>query len=182
MYIKLTFHPDLKPFLLQLKRDFTKLDIRSYKFLHTSTSIRLYHVLKTIFMVGIKHHPQLSLAELKEMLGVSDKYNPYNNFKQRVLDEAQRRLAENTDIKFAYEEVKERKKVVGLVFHIAENQPSWLTENRTVDGEAEVVPQTFFEEMFLKVEKWGVSREVLTLFNRYSNGGSRASGLRLHGF
>ncbi|NJR46911.1 MAG: hypothetical protein HC775_14695 [Hyellaceae cyanobacterium CSU_1_1] len=25
------------------------------------------------------------------------------------------------------------------------------------------MPQTFFEEMFLKVEKWGVSREVLTL-------------------
>ena len=40
MYIKLTFHPDLRPFLLQLKRDFTKFDIRSYKFLHTSTSLR----------------------------------------------------------------------------------------------------------------------------------------------
>lgn len=162
MYIKLTFHPDLRPFLLQLKRDFTKFDIRSYKFLHTSTSIRLYHILKQYYGRN-KLHPKIELQELKDMLGVGDKYNPYNNFKQRVLDEAQRRLAENTDIRFTYDETKERKKVVGLVFHIEENHPAWLNENKTEDAEAEEVPQTFFNEIFPKVEKWGVSREVLSL-------------------
>lgn len=162
MYVKLTFHPDLKPFLLQLKRDFTKLDIRSYRFLHTSTSIRLYHILKQFF--GRKKlNPKLDLQELKEMLGVGDKYNPYNNFKQRVLDDAQKRLSENTDIRFTYDEIKERKKVIGLVFHIEENEPLWLKDNRTEDGTAEEVPQTFFDELFIKVESWGIGREVLNL-------------------
>lgn len=162
MYIKLTFHPDLRPFLLQLKRDFTKFDIRSYKFLHTSTSIRLYHILKQYYGRN-KLHPKIDLQELKDMLGVGDKYNPYNNFKQRVLDEAQRRLGENTDIRFTYDETKERKKVVGLVFHIEENHPAWLNENKIEDAESEEVPQTLFNEIFPKVEKWGVSREVLSL-------------------
>ncbi len=162
MYIKLTFHPDLRPFLLQLKRDFTKFDIRSYKFLHTSTSIRLYHILKQYYG-RFKPNPKLDLQELKDMLGVGDKYNPYNNFKQRVLDEAQRRLAESTDIRFTYDEVKDRKKVVGLIFHIEENHPAWLNENKTEDAESEEVLPTLFNEIFPKVEKWGVSREVLTL-------------------
>lgn len=162
MYIKLTFHPDLRPFLLQLKRDFTKFDIRSYKFLHTSTSIRLYHILKQYYG-RFKPNPKLDLQELKDMLGVGDKYNPYNNFKQRVLDEAQRRLAESTDIRFTYDEVKDRKKVVGLVFHIEENHPAWLNDNKIEDAESEEVLPTLFNEIFPKVEKWGVSREVLTL-------------------
>ena len=36
-YIVLNFHPKLKPYLLELKRDFTKFDIRNYKFLHSGT-------------------------------------------------------------------------------------------------------------------------------------------------
>jgi plasmid replication initiation protein len=162
MYVKLTFHPDLKPFLLQLKRDFTKLDIRTYRFLHTSTSIRLYHILKQ-FYGRKKIHPKLNLQELKEMLGVGDKYNPYNNFKQRVLDDAQKRLSENTDIRFDYEEVKERKKVVGLIFHISENQPEILKDAQTEQFVITEKPKSFFDEVFAKVENWGISKEVLSL-------------------
>jgi plasmid replication initiation protein len=168
MYVKLTFHPDLKPFLLQLKRDFTKLDIRTYKFLHTSTSIRLYHILKQFF--GRRNYkPRIDLQELKDMLGVGDKYNPYNNFKQRVLDDAQKRLSNNTDIRFEYDEVKDRKKVVGLVFYISENEPKWmqttLSEQTTLTEYVidKSVPLTFLDELYLKVEKWSISKEVLSL-------------------
>jgi plasmid replication initiation protein len=170
MYVKLTFHPDLKPFLLQLKRDFTKLDIRTYKFLHTSTSIRLYHILKQFY--GRRNYkPRIELQELKDMLGVGDKYNPYNNFKQRVLDDAQKRLSNNTDIRFEYDEIKDRKKVVGLVFHILENEPKWMQTTLTVTEQttlAEYVidksePLSFLDELYLKVEKWNISKEVLSL-------------------
>jgi Initiator Replication protein len=162
MYVKLTFHPDLKPFLLQLKRDFTKLDIRTYKFLHTSTSIRLYHILKQ-FYGRKKLHPRIELQELKDMLGVGDKYNPYNNFKQRVLDDAQKRLAENTDVRFEYEELKERKKVTGLIFHIFENEPTWMQATQAEYTIEPSEPITFSEELFMKVEKWGISKEVVSL-------------------
>jgi plasmid replication initiation protein len=46
-YVALSFHPRLKPFLLELKRDFTKFDIRNYRFLHSGTVARLYQLLKS---------------------------------------------------------------------------------------------------------------------------------------
>jgi hypothetical protein len=120
VFINITFHPHLKPFLLQLQRDFTKVDLRNYKFLRTGTSIRLYHLLKQYFGRR-QYHVEVPLDELKEMLGVSNKYDLYGHFKAAVLEEAQKRLIETTDISFVYQEVKVGKKVVAIVFHIKEN-------------------------------------------------------------
>ena len=120
VFINITFHPHLKPFLLQLQRDFTKVDLRNYKFLRTGTSIRLYHLLKQYFGRR-QYNVEVPLGELKEMLGVSNKYDLYGHFKATVLEEAQKRLIETTDISFAYQEVKVGKKVVAIVFHIKEN-------------------------------------------------------------
>ncbi|NJN32980.1 MAG: replication initiation protein [Saprospiraceae bacterium] len=47
MYVILTFLPELKPFLLQLHRDFTKLDMDIFKKLKTASSIRLYQIFKS---------------------------------------------------------------------------------------------------------------------------------------
>ena len=119
-YISLTFHPHLKPFLLELKRDFTKFDIRNYKFLHSGTITRLYQLLKSYY--DRRRDPQFDLDELKQMLGVANKYRLYANFRIKVLDEAQRKLAAGTDIKFTYNEVKKGNKVADILFHIAVNE------------------------------------------------------------
>jgi hypothetical protein len=120
VFINITFHPQLKPFLLQLQRDFTKVDLRNYKFLRTGTSIRLYHLLKQYYGRR-QHNVEVPLDELKEMLGVSNKYELYGHFKAAVLEEAQKRLIETTDISFVYQEVKVGKKVAAIIFHIKEN-------------------------------------------------------------
>ena len=120
-YISLSFHPRLKPFLLELKRDFTKFDIRNYKFLHSGTITRLYQLLKSYYDRR-RRDPQFELIELKEMLGVADKYKLYANFRIKVLDEAQRKLEAGTDIKFSYEEIKQGNKVAKILFHIAANE------------------------------------------------------------
>ena len=120
-YISLSFHPRLKPFLLELKRDFTKFDIRNYKFLHSGTITRLYQLLKSYYDRR-RRDPQFDLLELKQMLGVGDKYKLYANFRIKVLDEAQRKLEAGTDIKFTYEEVKQGNKVAKILFHIATNE------------------------------------------------------------
>jgi plasmid replication initiation protein len=117
LFIRLSFHPQLKPFLLQLQKDFTKVDMRNYKFLRTGTSIRLYHLLKQYW--GRRQSTvEILLEELKEMLGVAEKYDLYGHFKAAVLEEAQKRLTDTTDISFAYQEVKKGKKVVAIIFHI----------------------------------------------------------------
>lgn len=121
MYVTLTFLPELKPFLLQLHRDFTKLDMQIFKQLKTASSIRLYQIFKS--HIGKNQYKiEFDLEELKEILGVSEKYVQYAGFKMRVLDEAQRRLSGKTDISFTYEELKAGKKVKALVFHINNNK------------------------------------------------------------
>lgn len=121
MYVTLTFLPELKPFLLQLHRDFTKLDMEIFKQLKTASSIRLYQIFKS--HIGKNQYKiEFTLDDLKEILGVSEKYVQYAGFKMRVLDEAQKRLLDKTDISFTYEEQKAGKKVSALVFHINNNK------------------------------------------------------------
>lgn len=117
MYVVLTFLPELKPFLLQLHRDFTKLDMDIFKKLKTASSIRLYQIFKS--HIGKNQYKiKFDLEDLKEILGVSEKYVQYAGFKMRVLDEAQKRLLDKTDINFTYEEQKAGKKVSALIFNI----------------------------------------------------------------
>ena len=121
MYVTLTFLPELKPFLLQLHQDFTKLDMEIFKQLKTASSIRLYQIFKS-HMGKHQYKIQFDLEELKEILGVSKKYVQYAGFKMRVLDEAKERLSRKTDISFTYEEQKIGKKVASLVFHLSNNK------------------------------------------------------------
>jgi hypothetical protein len=141
VFINITFHPQLKPFLLQLQRDFTKVDLRNYKFLRTGTSIRLYHLLKQYYGRR-QHNVEVPLDELKEMLGVANKYDLYGHFKAAVLEEAQKRLVETTDISFAYQEVKVGRKVAAIVFHIKENAAGHSTVEELPKMSPIKLPQT----------------------------------------
>ncbi len=162
LFITLTFLPQLRPFLLQLKSDFTKFDFRNYQFLRTGSSIRLYHILKQ-YLGRRQRDVVVDIEELKAMLGVSEKYELYGHLKTRVLDEAQRRLAETTDIKFTYDEIKSGKKVTALRFHISENQPKTLSFNveksTPLSTKPTETPNNGVSETIAK--KFGVSANML---------------------
>jgi plasmid replication initiation protein len=137
LYITLTFMPQLRPYLLQLKDNFTKFDFRQYKFLRTGSSIRMYHILKQ-YMGRKQRHIEINLDELKAMLGIGNKYELFGHFKSRILDDAQARLAETTDIRFDYEVLKEGKKVAAIKFHIAENVPTQFETDPSVSSDRKV--------------------------------------------
>ncbi len=173
LFIRLTFHPQLKPFLLQLQKDFTKVDLRNYKFLRTGTSIRLYHLLKQYWG---RRQPtvELLLEDLKEMLGVADKYELYGHFKAAVLQEAQKRLTDTTDISFAYQEVKKGKKVVAIIFHIQETGGGRLAKEempkpkaiKLQKGQSVDAPNLNQERLIVDLSAvvctlWGVSAKML---------------------
>lgn len=52
------------------------------------------------------------------MLGVTDKYLEYHNFKKRVLNKAKTEINEKTDLSFDFEEVKTGRMVTGIKFFI----------------------------------------------------------------
>mgnify|MGYP000853442609 FL=1 len=102
--ITLRFDPGLKPYLLQLKDCFTKINLLLALRLKSSFSIRIYELLKQYESIGSR---LFILSELKTMLGITDgQYKLYGHFKSKVLNVAQKELAEKTDITFDYEEIK----------------------------------------------------------------------------
>lgn len=126
MFVDLNIHPKLIPFLLELRKDFTQLDLRDYKHLHSATSIRIYHILKSYMGRG-NARPEIELEKLKGMLGLTQKYPHYANFKARVLEDAQRRLSDGAYLAFNYEEIKEAGRgsgrVVAIRFNLFSNTP-----------------------------------------------------------
>ena len=126
MFVDLNIHPKLIPFLLELRKDFTQLDLRDYKHLHSATSIRIYHILKSYMGRG-SASPEIDVEKLKGMLGLTNKYPHYANFKARVLEDARKRLLDGAFLAFTYEEIKDSGRgsgrVVAVRFHLFQNTP-----------------------------------------------------------
>ena len=117
-FVELEISEKLKPFLLQLKKNFTKYNLKDVISLKSAYSIRIYELLKQYEKIGERY---FELKDLKEKLGVNNKYNLYKDFKRRVILPAQEELKTKTDIYFDFKEKKEVRKVVGMTFFIKKN-------------------------------------------------------------
>ncbi len=172
LYISLTFPPELKPSLLQLKDNFTILDLDIFKLLKTPTSVRLYQLL-TSHLWKAEKKVQYDLEELKKKLGVADKYGQYGPFKTYILNEAQTKLAENTNISFTYSEVKTGKKITSIIFYLQEKNTKRerdtkqlmppTTSPTTISPDATDAQEKLMTELFpIVVSQFGVGLKVFS--------------------
>ncbi len=114
--ISFEFSQRLKPYLLQLKKEFTSYKIKNIMQIKSSYAIRIYELLKQYETIGKRI---FQVNELRELLGISTKkYKLYGDFKRKIIKVAERELFEKTDIYFKYLEKKDGKKVVALEFKI----------------------------------------------------------------
>lgn len=112
----------LKPFLLELKRNFTRYPLLYIPKLRSSYSIRMYELLYQYKTIG---HRICEVNALQRMVG--SEYALYADFKRKVILIAQRDLAEHTDICFEFEEVKSGRRVSAIKFFIHSNSMDTLT-------------------------------------------------------
>jgi hypothetical protein len=120
-YVRIRINQDLKPYLLNLKAHFTKYYIGYVIHLRSTYSIRIYELLKRYENMG---EVSFEVERLKHALGVNDdEYKLYGHFKNKVILVAQRELLDKTDIAFNFEEAKTGKKITGIRFVIAKNEP-----------------------------------------------------------
>lgn len=118
----------LKPFLLQLKNNFTSVQLENIPRLSSGYSIRLYEILYQYKFIGKRAFDNID--RLQQMLGSS--YGKYSHFKARVLEFAKKDIAKNTNITFEYEEIKTGKRVTKLIFYIKDNAPA---AEKAVEGQ-----------------------------------------------
>ena len=162
-FIKLSFHPDMKPLLLELSRRYLTYDFRNVANLSSPYYVRIYEILKQYEKIGQR---RLSVTQLKELLGIdAEEYKMYGHFKSDVILKAQQRLGERTDISFEFEEIKRGRRVVDLLFKIYANRPNLVDGDMADDNTVVFVKEIPIEEetdLFQKFypivgEYWGIN-------------------------
>lgn len=152
--VKLTFSPELKPYLLQLKDQFTAvnaLDLMQFRSVH---AIRIYELLKQYQNIGER---TLSIDEIKEYCGVKDKLKQYGEFEKYLLLIAQREINEKSDIHFDFERIKPSRKIVAIKFIISKNKAYELRQN----PEKQVKEKLRTPHVVDTLKEFGLSRKII---------------------
>lgn len=108
----LKFHPDLKPYLLQLNEKFTVMEFGNYLKLDSSYSMRILEFLVQYESIGER---KTSIKDIRAWCGIrKDEYTLYAHLKSRVIDRAKTEINAKTDYEIDYVEIKESRKVVAI--------------------------------------------------------------------
>ena len=113
--IKYSFDPRLKPFLLELKGNFTIYNLDNVLNLKTNYAITLFELLMKNIRIG-----KLKI-EIEEFIKVMNLPNYPNGELKRYLTRIQKEIIENTIINFSFEFVKQGAKAKYILFKIKNN-------------------------------------------------------------
>lgn len=116
----------LKPYLLELKKDFLEYDLKDILMLKSGYVIRLYELIVQQWR-EYKHYNknsksytfELDIEEVRELFEMPISYR-YNDFK-RIIDKAKKQFKDKTNIIFEYEEYKLGRAVKRLTITVREN-------------------------------------------------------------
>lgn len=121
--IRLKFNPKLKPYLLQLQKEYLTIDVRNIASIQSPNSVKLYLILRHQYNLG-NRKVKYSLVRLREILAVTDSEYPlYGNFKQKIIQKGIKDLEKYTDLVISkFEEEKVGRAVDKVIFHLEEKQ------------------------------------------------------------
>ncbi len=161
--ISFSFDPHLKPYLLQLKRDFTQSKLSILAQFQSIYSIRIYQLLKQYKKIGWR---EFGVEELKDILGIDKgKYSQFKQFRQWVLNQAKKEFEKKDeagfsqcDLTFKLETIREGRKIVRVKFKII---PLKYQEILPFAKSGQLLPvepdRTENQEVIEKLEYFGIS-------------------------
>ena len=121
-------HRKLKPYLLQLQKNFLQYDINNILLLKSAYVIRLYELCKDHYTESIRYNPkqktvqfELKIDRMRELFEIPASYQYSSGIKLRILDKAVNQFKEKTDIQISYTEQKIGKKVDRIIIKVKEN-------------------------------------------------------------
>ena len=116
-YFEIRWTPEVIPYISGLKSNFTTYQLVALVGIKSVYTIRLFELAAMLQKMKNKTL-KLSLAELKEMLGISTEYESYGKFKQIVLKPAEKTISERLGRKIRFIEHKENRKVVAVTLQL----------------------------------------------------------------
>lgn len=119
-YIKVRLHEDLRPHLLELKKNFTQFELSIPLSMKSKYSVRLYEILRSYKNLG-KYNTQLE--PLKELLNAQN-YNLAGDFFRWCINPAVKEINAVSDLEVHITKLYDkynRKKITGIAFEIKED-------------------------------------------------------------
>lgn len=115
----LQISPDLAPYLLELRKNFTTLELAWLLQLRGRYGIRAYSFLKSKHFDKLRPYSfKISVDELRTVLGASS-YPKWRDFERRALRPAFEEISEKTDMEAQYLPIYQKNKVAELEIRIS---------------------------------------------------------------
>lgn len=142
--VTIEFHKDMMPYLLELSKQgvfYTHYQLKYILPMKSQYAIRLYEILKSYQRNNIEWF--FDIDKLKKQLNC-ESYKDFKDFRRRVLEPAVAEINEFTDIKIAWDTVKEGRKVTRVIFYMVGKKKADLLEtdrviNGTLDGQPDLL-------------------------------------------
>jgi hypothetical protein len=116
-FVEVELHPDMRPYLLNIKEHFTAVDLEVAVRFKSTYSLRLYEILKAEQFKGAT--TSFAVEELRKLLGVEiDQYARFTNFRARVLGPATTEITNRSDLAVNYSAQRQGKTVDKIVFNV----------------------------------------------------------------
>lgn len=144
--VTIKFHEDMMPYLLHLTGQdnfYTGYGLQYVLPMSRQSSPRLYELLKSYQKNRMTWF--FETEELKRLLDASN-YKNFNDFKRFVLDPAVEEINKFTDLKIAYDTMKEGRRVARVEFYMAEKRGKELIDAKrageeVLDGQVDLFEQ-----------------------------------------
>ena len=134
--VQIKLDADMKPYLLQLKENFTEYEIIYTLHFKSKYSIRLYELCKSIHYNDLEeYHRRYSIEELRQLLG-AESYTVFKDFRRRVLEPAIDEINEYSDKEVNYQTITQGKKVIGIELFVKSKETAEVLKIRaTIEKE-----------------------------------------------
>lgn len=148
--VTIRFSPEIMPYLINLKQNFTQHALSDLAELNSKYSIILYRWLSMNYnqyehysykggrreeQVEAYRNPSISMRELREMTDTVNEYKLFTNFSKKVLDKPLEEINAHTSFNVSYDKVKKGRSIDSIVFHITKkhraDDNSYKLEDKT---------------------------------------------------
>jgi len=125
--VKFEIHRKLKPYLLELNKNFLQYNITNILVLKSAYVIRLYELCKDHYLEGTRYQNkknvifELKIDTLRELFQIPKSYQYSSHIKKLIINKAQKQFKEKTDISFTYKEQKIGRKVDRILITVTSN-------------------------------------------------------------
>ena len=182
--VLIRFSPEIIPYLVNLKKNFTQHALSDLAELNSKYSIILYRWLSMNYnqyehysvkggrradQVESYRNPSISVKELRIMTDTINEYKDMNNFTKKVLNKPLEEINTHTSFNVTYEKVKKGRSIDSIVFHITkkpvarndfykleEQDPIYLQDKAEREGKQQVLFTKAMQSPYTKLlgEKW----------------------------